>query len=119
MNVKQKQVQQAIKALSAAGLRFKVIDEDGTEHGNLPVLVEQPKVQRPKRIVRRNVFARSGYIGTLGKMAVGDVESIAPPSGATADEMRGAVSGTCTRLFGRGNYATSINDGHVEVFRLA
>lgn len=113
MSIKEKTLQQAIKLLDALGCNYKVISSDGAEFGSLEVVKQQA------RNVRHRVFANTGYIDKVKVMSVGEVLTLNPPDGSTAEEMRSAVCGTAHRLLGSGNYVTSIENNHVEILRTA
>lgn len=114
MDVKTKALQQALKMLDAVGATYKVVMPSGEQYGALECVV---KSGRPTRIVRPNIFAKTGYIDRMKNMHSGEVEVFTPPEGADAEQMRSAVCGSAVRIFGAGNFKTSISNNCVEVLR--
>lgn len=113
MDVKAKAITQAVRLLQAAGAQFKVIADDGTEFGELEVAAQKI------RSCRRGHFAATGYLQKLEAMEVGGVEILRPEQPEDLESLRGSVCGKASRLFGRGNYTTVVNDGAVEILRIA
>jgi hypothetical protein len=115
MNVKTKALEQAIKMLDATGAQYKIISAEGNHYGEL-VLAEPAK---PKSTKRYGMFTPTCYTEQINAMKVGEVVVIAPPEGATPEELRSVMSGHASKKFGAKNHTTSITEGRVELLRLA
>lgn len=113
MSIKDKTLQNAIKLLDVLGCQYAIIDHNGDKWGGL-------ETAKPKPVKRKlNNFKDTGYIEQLKTMQVGDVLTFVAPEGKTANQYRGAISGTACNLWGAGSSTTSVNGNAVEILRIS
>ena len=107
-------VSMAVRSLTQAGVKFKVIGHDGTEYGDLEVVKASTRKKREQRYPR----------GTLKKYyetyLVPDLEvggMFAVPSGDFPPEhIRGAVCSQLGHLWGKDTYKSTIDKDGVVIF---
>jgi hypothetical protein len=114
-DIKKDTIVKHIRILANLGCKFKVIEEDGTEHGEL--VVAQPKRQNAARAV---VLKRIDYKTIIAGMKPGDVEVMVPPEGIELITLQGTVSAHCSLAYGAGKFTTSMNrkSNSLEVLKL-
>lgn len=114
MSIKKDTVAKYVRFLANLGCVFKVIEEDGTEHGTLRT--EVPK----KRTPRANVIGAIDYKSPIRKLGVGDVAELPVPDSIAPVSLQSAVSGFCATTFGAGKFTSSYNrsTNMLEVMRL-
>lgn len=111
----------AIAILSALKVQYKVITADGDEYGELEV------VHKKARTVQRRVQVgtyRDLFTETLTKTPVGGVEQfslalVKTIEGSDPELFRSALTAHASKLWGTGNYTSTITDTDVEILRIA
>lgn len=114
-NVKEIAFRRALQTIEALGYKYKIIANDGTEYGDLAVVV--PKVRKTRVVV--NNFRNTGYRERLAAMAVGEVVDFEAPDGDSAKNFQSAISSKATRLWGQGSHTTHVYGRTVQVLREA
>lgn len=117
MDIKKIAIERAVRQLANMGCKFKVIEDDGTEHGTLQVVVEP--VRKKKNYVHRSVLNIVDYKSIINDMQPGDVRSV-PCGSLSPERIRGPIAAYCTTHFGKGTVMTSIDAARntVEVLRM-
>lgn len=112
-------INDAIKLLNATGVKYKIVDHDGKEHGDLDLSqLKQPT--RQKKAHREVGSLASHFKSYVTNLKVGEVASV--PLGQFAKEkeaLRGAMSAWCNIHWGAGSYKSCITDQAVEILRVA
>lgn len=113
--IKKDTIAKYARQLALFGCHFKIVEEDGTEHGDLVAVT--PK--KPKN-ARTAVLKHYDYKTIIAAMKPGDVEVMVPPAGITLITLQGTVSAHCALAYGAGKFTTSMNrkDNALEVLRL-
>ena len=110
----------AIILLRAAGVDYKVILPDGTEHGDLEVVVHKKRT-RTQRVPSGSLMPL--YKSKLDAAQIGDVVQIsiedAAKYGATPEGMRSSITAYANNLWGKGSYTSTVTDTHVELLRIS
>lgn len=118
MDVKNVALNKALGLLNALGLKYKVIDIDGNEYGELKVMPE-PSSKR----IRRLPYPR-GHLAAYAKqyvntnLNVGDVAFIPMSNIFDTKDVAHAAGKLMYQYFGMGSYVTEIGDSGVEVLRV-
>ena len=114
MPIKKDTIAKFARNLTALGCSFKIIEEDGTEHGSLEVVA--PKARRP----RSDILSRVDYKTALDKIKVGDVVELYVPDGVSYASVQSSVSAYANKLYGAGAITSSANHKTktLEVLRL-
>lgn len=107
--IKQKTLLQAVKMLNGLGVDYKIIADD-QEFGNLEVKPKENSGRAP-----RGTYSDT-YKPMLERAEIGEVVTI--NGGHDPERMRSSVTGFANRVFGAGNYVTSVTNGMVEFMRL-
>lgn len=115
MSIKKDTIAKYARHLANFGCKFKIIEDDGTEHGALQVM----PTDKP-RAPRTNVIGAIDYKTPIDKLRVGDVVELLVPAGIPAASLQSAVSGYCATTYGAGKFTSSFNrrSGALEVMRL-
>jgi hypothetical protein len=106
-------IAQAIKLLDASGAKYKIIDQDGNEFGEL-VVSQQKKSSRTYALKPGTMFRY--YHPLIKNMKVGDVVVIAHGE-FEPKSLQGAITGWATANWGKGSYKTCIVDSNIEILR--
>lgn len=101
---KKETIAKHIRILGNLGCKFKVIEEDGTEHGEL-VAVVPTKPKKP----RNPVLKRVDYKAMMADMKPGDVININAPADLPLDSLRSSISGHGCELYGAGAFTTTLD----------
>jgi hypothetical protein len=103
-DIKKDTIAKHVRILANLGCKFKVIEADGTEHGELVVVVNA------KRHVNRiEVLKLVDYKTPMKAMQVGDVISIKAPPDIPLESLRSSISGFATYKFGAGSVTTTLD----------
>ena len=114
MSIKKDTIAKFARNLTALGCSFKIIEEDGTEHGTL--VVQTPKARAPKT----DVLSRVDYKSALVKLKVGDVVELAIPDDLPGASVQSSLAACAVKLYGVGSVTSSFNRKTkcLEVLRL-
>ena len=104
IDLKKETIAKHIRILGNLGCKFKVIEEDGTEHGEL-VAVVPTKPKKP----RNPVLKRVDYKAMMADMKPGDVINIKAPEDLPLESLRSSISGHGCELYGAGAFATTLD----------
>lgn len=113
-------VERAVAFLNAAKVDYKVILPDGTEYGDLEVVVHKKRT-RTQRVAHGTMTAlykdkvRDAEIGDVIQVAIKDIEAV----GAKTESLRSAATAYASMTWGNGTYASVITDTHVEILRIS
>ena len=99
------------RILANLGCKFKIIEADGTEHGDLVLA----KAQAAPRVA---VLSRVDYKTPLASMDIGDVVSIAAPSDMPVESLRSSMAAFANNKFGIGAITTTIDRPNNAVLAL-
>lgn len=113
MDIQDKALSKALNALNALKVSYKVICKDGTEYGDLVVVTKKAHTRR------HGIFLATGYQQKIDALGIGEVAVFLPPEGTTAKEMQKPVSARAGKVFGNGNFMSTISNGQVQVMRIA
>ena len=106
-------VNMAVRSLTQAGVKFKVIGHDGAEYGDLEV-VKEKKTKRQMR------YPRGTLKNYYEQFLVPDIEvggMFAVPSGEFPPEhIRGAICSQLGQMWGDGSYKSTIDKDGVVIF---
>lgn len=116
--VKELVMKRALANLSAIGCTYAIIDSDGVKHGSLELASKRGHT-RCAPIYGMGTLKKY-YAPFIEQMPIGTVVSI-PPDKFTAEKIRGAICSELFRMYGKGNYTTTVNrkTNCVEVLRTA
>ena len=114
MSVKKDTIAKYVRHLANFGCVFKIIEDDGTQHGKLEVVMAKTRAKR------RSVLDLIDYKTPLCMVGVGDVVELRVPAELNPASMQSAVSGHCATKYGAGKFTSSYNrkTGLLEVMRL-
>lgn len=101
---KKETIAKHIRILANLGCKFKVIEEDGTEHGEL-VAVVPTKPKKPKTPVLKRV----SYTSIMAGMKPGDVISIKAPEDMPLESLRSSISGHGSNHYGPGVFTSTVD----------
>lgn len=110
-----RELQRAVKFITAIGCSFKVITPDGVEFGDLEVVAAKTRASMKfKKGVIRNHYRPQLNIHAK----IGDVQVI--ECGEFDHEtIRGGICSMLTGAWGKGTYTTSASENQVHVMRTA
>lgn len=117
MQVHRNAIDRAIKVIAAAGCRFKVIEPDGSEHGELQVI--PPK--QGKRVFRHpHGTMHRHYLPHMRDVQPNDAALV--PFGpfveqADRESLRSSLCAWASSHWGNDTYETHMSAAGVEVFR--
>jgi hypothetical protein len=89
--------------LANFGCKFKIIEEDGTEHGELVVMPEKPSSPRIQ------VLKQVDYKTPMAAMKPGDVINLTAPEDMPVESLRSCISGHGTNHYGAGVFTTTVD----------
>jgi hypothetical protein len=114
--VKELVMKRALANLSTIGCRYAIIDPDGVKHGDLEIVGK--KIRTRSAPIYGMGTLKKYYSPFIEQMTIGEVVSI-PPGEFTTEKIRGAICSELFRLYGKGNYTTTVNRNKnvVEVLR--
>lgn len=112
--VRKNAIKRAVSMLRSAGARFAVLEDDGTQHGDLEIVRTVPSTRR-----RYGTFS-DYYKPLIENLMVGDSAFV--PWGEFGDEdvresFRGSISSYMVKLWGKGSFVTHANDHGIAVMR--
>lgn len=114
--IKKNLLNRALSMLTATGSTFAVIDADGAKHGTLEVVPPKPARTR----VVSGIKYRPMFAERLAAIVPSDmVHEFIVPDGLEVEAYRGALSGNCSQLWGKGNHSTQIIDRTIHLMRWA
>ena len=115
MNLKQKAIEQSLKALQNLGCSYIVADPDVNkhEHGSL-------KKKRPKKERSYPYGALRAHYGPYILDLKPGENAIVPSNGFDLIDIQSGISAKSVALWGKGSFVTTINreKDHVEVLRV-
>jgi hypothetical protein len=113
IDIKKETIAKYVRILANLGCQFKVIEADGTEHGEL-VVAKKPS--KP----RISVLAQVDYKTPLLAMQPGDVISLSATADMPLESLRSCVSSFAAHTFGTGAVTTTVdrNDNTVVILRV-
>jgi len=116
--VKELAMKRALTVLAAIGCKYAVVDCDGVKHGELEIVGAKTRTRR--RAIYGIGELKKYYMPFISPLPIGSVVSI-PPDKYTAEAIRGSICSELFRLYGKGNYTTTVNrkSNVVEVLRTA
>lgn len=94
-----------VRHLTNLKCKFKIIEEDGTEHGELEVVVHKPNI----RARRTNVIGNVDYKTPLLAMKPGDIISLECPANLPIESLRSSIAGFSCTNFGVGAVTTTLD----------
>lgn len=94
-----------VRHLTNLKCSFKIIEEDGTEHGELEVVVHKPNT----RARRSDVIGNVDYKSPLQAMKPGDIISIECPANLPIESLRSSIAGFSCTNFGAGAVTTTLD----------
>jgi hypothetical protein len=103
IDIKKKTIATYARHLTNFGCQFKIIEEDGTEHGDLVVAKPKSTVQRT------DVLKHVDYKTPMLAMKPGDIICVTAPAGVPLESMRSCISGYATAEFGAGAVKTTLD----------
>ena len=110
-------ISQAVKALGLTGCRFKIIESDGVEHGDLEVVKADPSVRTKKYNFQRD----TGYIESVQRIADGQAitgMAVVPADHINnqeyIDNLFSVVKQKCQQLLGRDCFSAVVQRSHVD-----
>lgn len=109
---KKETIAKYVRILANLGCQLKIIEADGTEHGEL--VVSKPKSTTPRVKVLKTV----DYKTPLLAMKPGDVIELPAPDGMPLESLRSCVSSNAAKLFGTGAVTTTVDRKNNTVFAL-
>lgn len=118
VDIKTLATQRAIATLKALGAKMKVIMPDGSEFGDLKVVIEEPRMKRGERYGHGTIKA---HVETfIGDMAVSDVREV-PVDRFDLYTIQRGISSYCASTWGNGSAITMQPpaNGTVEVLRVS
>lgn len=101
-DIKKDTIARYARHLANFGCKFKIIEEDGTEHGDLIVAAE-------KRAPRVAVLKCVDYKTPMLAMKPGDVISLTAPDDVPLESLRSSIAGFATTEFGVGVVTTTLD----------
>ena len=112
VSLKKATIKKYARHLAALGCTFKVIEDDGTEHGTL--------VATAPTKGRADVIGRIDYKTALAKLAVGELIELPIPEGLTGVTVQSTVSACANAMYGAGAITSSVNrkTNRLKVLRL-
>jgi hypothetical protein len=115
MNLKQKAIEQSLKALQNLGCSYIVADPDGNKH-------EHGRIRNKKVKKERNYpygALRAHYGPYILDLKPGE-NAIVPSNGFDLIDIQSGICAKSVALWGKGSFVTTINreKDHVEVLRM-
>lgn len=112
-------VDRAVAFLNAAGVEYKVILPDGTEYGDLEVVVhkKRTRVQRIAHGTMTGLYKeqiKNAEVGDVIQVSIEDIEAL----GAGVESFRSAATACASTVWGNGTYTSIVTDTHVEILRI-
>lgn len=96
---------------TSSGVEYALKVKDGTLHGTLAHV--EPREPRAS-------WAFTGYAEALKALSPGETWEYTAESKVQACKLQAAVTGTAHKLWGSGNYITTVKEGNVlEILRVA
>ena len=92
-----------VRILANLGCKFKIIEADGTEHGELVLMPDKPVLPRVP------VLKHVDYKTPMAAMKPGDVISLTAPDEVPVESLRSCISGHGTNHFGAGMFTTTVD----------
>lgn len=102
-DIKKKTIATYVRVLANLGCKFKIIEEDGTEHGDLVVAAPKSDVQRI------DVLKHVDYKTPMLAMKPGDVISVKTTPDIPLESLRSSIAGYATKKFGVGVITTTLD----------
>ncbi len=102
-DIKKKTIATYARHLANFGCQFKIIEEDGTEHGDLVVAAPKSAGQRT------DVLKHVDYKTPMLAMKPGDVISIKTTPDIPLESLRSSIAGYATKKFGVGVITTTLD----------
>lgn len=103
IDIKKDTIAKYARILTNLGCQYKIIESDGTEHGELVIAQEKP--QAPRVSVLKHV----DYKTPLLAMKPGDVISIKATPDMPLESLRSSIAGFATHEFGVGAVTTTLD----------
>jgi hypothetical protein len=119
--IQTKTLESAIKMLKACGVQYAIIDDEGTQYGDLVVRknsIEKPKGKR--RPLKYPFGALTNHIRpVIANLNVGDVGRV-PVLPFDVESVTGGVGSLCSKTWGLKNHTACLTKDrqYVEVLRL-
>jgi len=116
IDLHKREFDKAIRTLLSLNLKFLVIDPDGNHHGELKIAVEEPKIYKTR--------IRKYPHGSLTKYLLPYINSIKekesvliPVDQFDGLSLQGCFGSIANKVWGTGNYSTSVHPEGLMVFR--
>lgn len=112
IDIKKDTIAKHIRILANLGCKFKIIESDGTEHGELVVAPEKVRSSRVE------VLKLVDYKTPLQAMKPGDVISLTATPDMPLESLRSSIAGYSTHAFGVGAVTTTLDRANNAVLVL-
>jgi hypothetical protein len=116
MDIKTKTFNHVLNTLKALGTEYVILEKDGRlhKHGSLQVAEKKQKI----RLFPHGTYIKLVKDQGIEGMQVGDVRSF-DPKGTRAESVRSTAITYATDTWGANSVITTINNGKIEVLRIA
>lgn len=113
-DLKKETIAKYVRHLTNLGCKFKVIESDGTEHGDLVTVPDKARAPRVE------VLKLVDYKTPMLAMKPGDVISLTATQDMPLESLRSSIAGFATYEFGVGAVTTTLdrNNNAVLVLRM-
>lgn len=114
IDLKKETISKYVRHLNTLGCKFKIIESDGTEHGDLATVPERTRSPRVE------VLRLVDYKTPMMAMKPGDVISLTATPDMPLESLRSSIAGFATYEFGVGAVTTTLdrNNNAVLVLRV-
>jgi hypothetical protein len=103
IDIKKDTIVKYARHLTNLGCQFKIIESDGTEHGELIVTTEKSRAPRVE------ILKHVDYKTPLLAMKPGDVISVKATHDMPLESLRSSIAGFATHAFGAGAVTTTLD----------
>lgn len=111
-DIKKDTITKYVRHLANFGCKFKIIEDDGTEHGDLVVAKAKTTAQRI------DVLKHVDYKTPMLAMKPGDVISLSATADMPLESLRSSIAGYATSEFGAGVVTTTLDRANNAVLVL-
>jgi len=111
IDIKKETIAKYVRHLTNFGCQFKVIEADGTEHGDLIIAAEKPALHV-------SVLKHVDYKTPMLAMKSGDVISLTATVDMPLESLRSSIAGFATNEFGAGVVTTTLDRANNAVLVL-
>ena len=111
-DIKKDTITKYVRHLANFGCKFKIIESDGTEHGDLVVAPEKARTSRTE------VLKHVDYKTPMLARKPGDVISLSATADMPLESLRSSIAGYATSEFGAGVVTTTLDRANNAVLVL-